>query len=61
MQRFNLIKYSDNYSKTPGNLWQYYRNELSLNNAGVIFDFPDNDNNNNVSFKRNNRSKTGQR
>ena len=24
---YNLIEYSDNYSKTSGNLWQYYRDE----------------------------------
>ena len=25
MPMYNLIEYSDNYSKTPGSLWQYYR------------------------------------
>ena len=25
----NLIEYSDNYSKTLGSLWQYYRDELA--------------------------------
>ena len=25
MSVYNLIKYSDNYSKTFGSLWQYYR------------------------------------
>ena len=25
MPMYNLIKYSDNYSKTSGSLWQYYR------------------------------------
>ena len=24
---YNLIEYSDNYSKTSGNLWHYFRNE----------------------------------
>ena len=24
---YNLIEYSDNYAKTSGSLWQYYRNE----------------------------------
>ena len=24
---YSLIKYSDNYSKTSGSLWQYYRDE----------------------------------
>ena len=25
MPMYNLIEYSDNYSKTPGSLWQYYK------------------------------------
>ena len=29
----NLIKYSDNYAKTSGNLWQYYRDETNYNLA----------------------------
>ena len=28
---YNLIKYSDNYSKTSGSLWQYYRDETNDN------------------------------
>ena len=24
---YNLIEYSDNYAKTSGSLWQYYRDE----------------------------------
>ena len=27
MPMYNLIEYSDNYAKTSGSLWQYYRNE----------------------------------
>ena len=27
----NLIEYSDNYSKTLGSLWQYYRDEANNN------------------------------
>ena len=48
---YNLIEYSNNYQKTPGSLWQYYRYEPFINNNGVIIDFhddPDND-----SFKYN--------
>ena len=33
---YYLIEYSDNYSKTSGSLWQYYRDETALDNAGVI-------------------------
>ena len=25
--RYNLMEYSDNYSETPGSLWQYYRDK----------------------------------
>ena len=31
MPMYNLIKYSDNYSKTSGSLWQYYRDEPNDN------------------------------
>ena len=31
MPMYNLIEYSDNYSKTFGSLWQYYRDELNDN------------------------------
>ena len=27
------------YSKTPGSLWQYYRDEPALTNAGAIANF----------------------
>ena len=39
MPLYNLIEYSDNYSKTSGSLWQYYRDEPSLNNNSNIVDF----------------------
>ena len=31
---YNLIEYSDNYSKTSGTLWQYYRDERNNNLTG---------------------------
>ena len=31
MLMYNSIEYSDNYSKTSGSLWQYYRDELNDN------------------------------
>ena len=31
MAMYNLIECSDNYSKTSGRLWQYYRNEPNNN------------------------------
>ena len=33
MPMYNLIEYSDNYSKTSGSLWQYYRDETNDNLA----------------------------
>ena len=33
MPMYNSIEYSDNYSKTSGNLWQYYRDESNDNLA----------------------------
>ena len=31
MPMYNLIEYSDNYSKTSGSLWQYYKDDPSNN------------------------------
>ena len=31
MPMYNLIQYSDNYSKTSGNLWKYYKDEPNDN------------------------------
>ena len=33
MPVYNLIEYSDNYAKTSGSLWQYYRDEPNDNLA----------------------------
>ena len=48
---YNLIEYSDNYSKTSGSLWNYYRDEPFLNANSAIADFVTNNNNNSASFK----------
>ena len=45
MAMYNLIEYSDNYSKTSGSLWYYYRDDPFLVANGAVADFPDNDNN----------------
>ena len=39
MPMYNLIEYSDNYSKTSGSLWQYCKEILAVNSAGIIVDF----------------------
>ena len=33
MPMYNLIEYSNNYSKTSGSLWQYYRDKPNNNLA----------------------------
>ena len=49
MPIYNLIEYSDNYLKTSGSLWRYYRDKPYLNNNCDIADFPAY-NNNSISF-----------
>ena len=50
MPLYNLIEYSDNYSKTSESSCHYYSDESILNANGAIADFPT-DNNNKASFK----------
>ena len=44
MPMYNLIEYSDTYSKISGILWQYYRDEPALDANNEITDFPANSN-----------------
>ena len=39
MPMYNLIKYSNNYSKTSGSLWQYHKDIPAVNNDGDIVNF----------------------
>ena len=39
MPMYNLIEYSNNYSKTSGSLWQYCKEIPAVNNNGNIVDF----------------------
>ena len=58
MPMYNLIEYSDNYAKTSGSLWQYFRDEPDDNNIEDSESFkskikitgktPNNNNNNNI-------------
>ena len=57
MPMYNLIEYSDAYSKTSGSLRQYYRDEPALDTNNEITDFPAN-NNNSASFKFSRKHKT---
>ena len=36
---YNLIEYSDNYSKTRGSLWQYCKDIPAVNNADNFVNF----------------------
>ena len=47
---YNLLEYSDVYLKTSGSLWQYYKDEPTLDNSNNIVVFPSN-NNNSISFE----------
>ena len=39
MPMYNLVEYSDNYSKTSGSLWQYGKKIPAVNDDGNIADF----------------------
>ena len=39
MPMYNLMEYSDNYSKTSGSLWQYYKEIPAIDNNGNIANF----------------------
>ena len=38
MAMYNLMKYSNNYSKASGSLWQYCKDIPAVNNDGNIVD-----------------------
>ena len=48
MPMYNLIDYSDIYSRTSESLWQKYWDEPTLNKNGNAIDFPENKNNTNL-------------
>ena len=39
MPMYNVTEYSDNYSKTSGSLWQYYKDIPAVNNNGNFVNF----------------------
>ena len=39
MPMYNLTEYSDNYLKTSGNLWQYCKDILAVNDDSNIVEF----------------------
>ena len=58
MPMYNLIEYSENYSKTFESLFQYYRDEPFINHNRVIIDVPDDPDNASFKYKQNITSQT---
>ena len=51
MPMYNLIEYSDNYSKTSGSLWQYCKEIPAVNNKGNVIDFTNTNTTHSFKFK----------
>ena len=59
MPMYNLIEYSDNYSKTSGNLWQYCKDIPAVNNNGDIVEFNGANTTDSFNFKAKISGQTG--
>ena len=59
MSKYNLIEYSDNYSKTSGSLWQYCKDILVVNNNDAIVDFTNSNLTDSFNFKVKMTGQTG--
>ena len=55
---YNLIEYSDNYSKTSGSLWQYFKDLPDANNKDKIVDFSGANVTDSFNFKTKKKGKT---
>ena len=49
---YNLITYSDNYLKTFGSLWPYYKNKAFIDNNGAIIDVFDDHDKASIKYKQ---------
>ena len=58
MPIYNLIEYSDNYSKTSGSLWQYCKEIPAVNSTGNIIDFDGANGTDSFNFKAKTTGKT---
>ena len=56
---YNLIEYSDNYSKTSGSLWQYCKDIPAVDNNNAIVNFTDNNLTDSFNFKVKMTGQTG--
>ena len=59
MPMYNLIEYSDNYCKTSGSLWQYFKDIPAVNNNGEIFYLALDNLTNSFNFKEKITGQTG--
>ena len=59
MPRYNLIEYSDNYTKTSGSLWQYCKDIPAVDSNNAIVNFVDNNLTDSFNFKVKMTSQTG--
>ena len=59
MFMYNLIEYSDNYSKTSGSLWQYCKDIPAVDNNNAIVNFADNNLTDSFNFKAKIAGQTG--
>ena len=51
MPIYNLIEYSNNYSKTSGSLWQSCKDIPTVNNSGNVIDFTNTNTTDSFKFK----------
>ena len=51
MPMYNLIEYSDNYSKTSGSLWQYCKDIPAVDDNNAIVNFAENNLTDSFTFK----------
>ena len=59
MPMYNLIEYSDNYAKTTGSLWQYYKDIPARNANGEIIIFSEDNTTDSFKFKAKITGQTG--
>ena len=59
MPMYNVIEYSDTYSKTSRGLWQFYRDEPVLDNKVIIDFLANNKNSILLKFKEQITGQTG--
>ena len=59
MPMYNLIEYSNNYSKSSGSLWQYCKDIPEVDNNNAIVNFTENNLTNSFNFKVKMTGQTG--